>query len=313
LPNQGLDNDVRALAVSGSDLYVGGDFTQTGDGTLTSLGRIARYDTTAGTWNALPNQGLDGYVYALAVSGSDLYVGGYFTQTGDGTLTNLGRIARYDTMGGIWNALPNQGLNNTVLALAVSGSDLYVGGYFSQTGDGTLTNLGRIVRGTSSNNKVYLPIILKNAGPPTQPPTPTPTATPTTTPTPTHTPTATPTPTPTLTPGGPRPGRWEGQGNFTGSFRVESDRARITNFVGSFWTPICGYLDVPGDLTPPAEIGISDNKFHLSLDKPGTFTFLRIDGTFNTETSVEGDYAWGVDGCGFGLTRIDWSASWQGD
>jgi hypothetical protein len=121
-----------------------------------------------------------------------------------------------------------------------------------------------------------------------------------------------PTPTDTPTPGGPRPGRWEGQGRFSGSFRVESDRARMTNFEGSFWTSLCGRLDVPGDLTPPAEIEISDDKFHLVLSEPDTTTFLRIDGTFNTETSVEGDYSWGVDGCGFG-GRIDWSASWQGD
>jgi hypothetical protein len=134
------------------------------------------------------------------------------------------------------------------------------------------------------------------------------------TPMPTETgePTNTPTPTPTLTSGGPRPGHWEGQGTFTGSFRVESDRTRITNFEGSFWTPICGYLDVPGDLTPPAEIEISDNKFHLFMNVPDTFTLLRIDGTFNNETSVEGDYSWGVEGCAVG-GPIDWSASWQGD
>jgi hypothetical protein len=138
------------LAVSGSDLYVGGYFVRTGDGTLTSLGRIARYDTTAGTWNALPNQGLNNTVLALAMSGSDLYVGGYFDQTGDGTLTNLGRTARYDTTAGTWNALPNQGLNDDVFALAVSDSDLYVGGDFAQTGDGALTNLGRIAHGTSA-------------------------------------------------------------------------------------------------------------------------------------------------------------------
>ena len=100
LPNQGLSGGsspgVHVLAVVGSDLYVGGGFTQTGDGTLTNLGSIARYNTTVGTWNALPNQGLDGSVYALAVVGSDLYVGGQFSQTGDGTLTNLSGIARYD-------------------------------------------------------------------------------------------------------------------------------------------------------------------------------------------------------------------------
>jgi hypothetical protein len=94
------------------------------------------------------------------VSGSDLYVGGDFTQTGDGALTNLGRIARYDTTAGTWNALPNQGLNDRVHALAVSGSDLYVGGDFTQTGDGALTNLGYIVRG-GAHHDVYLPLVIR--------------------------------------------------------------------------------------------------------------------------------------------------------
>jgi hypothetical protein len=146
LPHQGLNNPVYTLAVSGSDLYVGGTFTQTGDGALTNLGRIARYDTTAGTWHALSNQGVNSNVFALAVSGSDLYVGGTFTQTGDGALTNLGYIACYDTTASTWHVLPNQGLDNTVLALAVSGSDLYVGGAFAQTGDGSLTNTNHMAR-----------------------------------------------------------------------------------------------------------------------------------------------------------------------
>ena len=146
LNNQGLDNTVHALAVVGSDLYVGGRFGQTGDGSVTNLGRIARYDTTAGTWHALNNQGLDSTVFALAVSGSDLYAGGEFGQTGDGSLANLGHIARYDTTAGAWHALNNQGLDDDVRVLAVSGSDLYVGGHFTQTGDGSLANLGRIAR-----------------------------------------------------------------------------------------------------------------------------------------------------------------------
>jgi len=142
-----LNSVVYALAVSGSDLYVGGDFTQTGDGALTDLGYIARYDMT---WHALPNQGLYSSVtpgvQALAVDGGDLYVGGGFTQTGDGALTNLNRIARYETRGNTWHALPHQGLSDTVWALAKDGSDLYVGGYLTHTGDGTLTDLGRIAR-----------------------------------------------------------------------------------------------------------------------------------------------------------------------
>ena len=164
LPNQGLDNAVTALHVSGGDLYVGGHFTQTGDGTL-SLGHIARYDTTGAAWHALPNQGLDDSVAALAVVGDDLYVGGMFSQTGNGSLTNLGYIARYDTGAGTWHALPNQGLNGWVYALAVVSSDLYVGGGFSQTGDGSLS-LNRIARYRELDHTVYLPLVVRDTGTP---------------------------------------------------------------------------------------------------------------------------------------------------
>jgi trimeric autotransporter adhesin len=144
LTNNGLDNCVFALAVMGSDLYVGGLFKQTADGTLTNLNNIARY-SSGGTWSALTNNGLNGYVRALAVSGSDLYVGGGFTQTADGTVTHLNNIAR-NSSGGTWSALTNNGLNNAVYALAVMGSDLYVGGGFTQTADGTMKLLNKIAR-----------------------------------------------------------------------------------------------------------------------------------------------------------------------
>jgi len=146
LSNQGLNEEVSGLAVVGSNLYVGGGFTQTVDGAVTNLGYIARYDTTLGTWNALPNQGLDGAVFDLIAVGNDLYAGGTFDQTADGSITNLGGIARYDTVAGTWNALPNQGLNGQVYVLTTDGNDLYVGGNFTQSGDGVITNLGCIVR-----------------------------------------------------------------------------------------------------------------------------------------------------------------------
>jgi hypothetical protein len=96
-------------------------------------------------------------VWALAVSGSDLYVGGYFEQTGDGTVA-LHRIARYS--GGAWSALPNNGLSNTVWALAVSESDLYVGGDFIKTADGTAT-LNHIAMFGYMVFKCYLPLVIK--------------------------------------------------------------------------------------------------------------------------------------------------------
>jgi N-acetylneuraminic acid mutarotase len=146
LPNQGLNDHLHALAAAGSNLYAGGRFSQTGDASITNLGHIARYDTVGNAWHALPNQGLNGNVYVLAIDGNNVYAGGGFFQTGDGEVTNLGNIARYNSAAGTWHALPNQGLNDTVTALLVSGNDIYVGGRFSQTSDGGVTDLGGIVR-----------------------------------------------------------------------------------------------------------------------------------------------------------------------
>ena len=133
LPNQGLSNlggggHVVALALDGGDLYVGGDFRTLGDGTDISE-NIARYDISSSTWYSLPNQGLIGDVAALALDGSDLYVGGSFLYLGDGTDIS-DNIARYDIATSTWYSLPNQGLIDGVLALAMDGSDLYVGGSF---------------------------------------------------------------------------------------------------------------------------------------------------------------------------------------
>ncbi len=136
LPNKGLNHYVLALAIDGSDLYLGGYFTALGDGADIS-DNIARYDTTTDTWHSLPNQGLkQGEVYALALDGSDLYVGGAFTALGDGTdISDF--IARYDIATSTWHSLPNQGLKGLVHTLALDGNDLYVGGGFETLGDGT--------------------------------------------------------------------------------------------------------------------------------------------------------------------------------
>jgi N-acetylneuraminic acid mutarotase len=161
LSNQGLNGDVIGLIVSGDDLYVGGRFTQTSDGTLTNLGGIARYDTVSGTWHALSNQGLDDEVSTFAVAGNNLYVGGEFDKTGDGAVTNLGNIARYDHAAGTWHALPNQGLNFEVYTLTMIGSDLYVGGHFNQVGDGNVPGLSKIARFGKFDSKLYLPLVLR--------------------------------------------------------------------------------------------------------------------------------------------------------
>ncbi|MEM7053399.1 MAG: hypothetical protein AAF446_02510, partial [Pseudomonadota bacterium] len=134
----GVNSSVFALAVIGTELYVGGQFTQAGGVAARS---IAVYDTSqtgdAG-WSTLGSgvntlNGLNNIVSDLAVVGTELYVGGRFTQAG-GVAAN--RIAVYDTNqtgDAGWSTL-GSGVDNSVDALAVIGTNLYVGGVFTQAG-----------------------------------------------------------------------------------------------------------------------------------------------------------------------------------
>ncbi len=126
----GLNGEVNALAVSGSELYAGGWFTAVGG---SAANYIAKWDGSS--WTALgsgmggPPNGSYPYVYALAVSGSDLYAGGGFGTAGGSTAN---RIAKWN--GSSWTALGSGIGGGYVLALAVSGSDLYAGGSFTTAG-----------------------------------------------------------------------------------------------------------------------------------------------------------------------------------
>jgi hypothetical protein len=72
-------------------------------------------------------------VYAIAVSGTDIYLGGSFTSVG-GVTANC--VAKWN--GSSWSAL-GSGVGSIVFAVAVSGTDVYVGGQFTQAG-GVATN-----------------------------------------------------------------------------------------------------------------------------------------------------------------------------
>src|SRR5579859_930354 len=125
----GMNNTVRALAVSGPTLYAGGDFTTAGTCT-TGCTHIAAWDGT--TWRAL-GSGTNNTVWALVVSGTTLVAGGDFTTAGTCT-TGCNHIAGWD--GTTWSALGSgmTGTNGGVDALAPSGTTLYAGGAFSTAG-----------------------------------------------------------------------------------------------------------------------------------------------------------------------------------
>src|SRR6185503_12153090 len=117
--------------------YVGGWFRRAGG---TPANYIAKWNGT--NWSAL-GSGMNWSVYALAVSGSNLYAGGIFTTAG-GTPANY--IAKWD--GNSWSALGSgmtapESLVAQVLALAVSGSNLYAGGNFTTAGGSPVNHIAK--------------------------------------------------------------------------------------------------------------------------------------------------------------------------
>jgi hypothetical protein len=110
---------VNAVAVMGTDVFIGGTFTAV-DGVVAS--RVAKWNGS--TWSAL-GSGASGTVNAMAVLGSELFIGGTFSSVGGVSLTS--RLAKWD--GTSWLAV-GAGLNSTSVptgGLAVAGSELFVG------------------------------------------------------------------------------------------------------------------------------------------------------------------------------------------
>lgn len=135
--DSGTDGYVFALAVSGSDLYAGGTFTMAGG---SSANQIAKWNGSS--WAALGSGIVSGSVYVLAVSGSDVYAGGNFLEAGDGEIL---KIAKWN--GSNWSAL-GSGLecchaDPAAYALAVLGSEVYVGGKFDTAGDGEANHIAK--------------------------------------------------------------------------------------------------------------------------------------------------------------------------
>jgi trimeric autotransporter adhesin len=125
----GVDGTVHALLASNDTLYVGGLFSSADS---QSVNNVARWDTTERRWSPM-GAGFNSAVRALARDASGrIYAGGEFTQSGG---VELGGVARWD--GSAWRPLGSAsaaGVEGIVIALAVVGDDLYVGGNFTSAG-----------------------------------------------------------------------------------------------------------------------------------------------------------------------------------
>ena len=131
--------NIQEIVINGSDIYVGGFFT---GASVLDADYAARFDTNTSTWHGLGGNGagdgsLNGGVVGMAFNGGNLYMGGYFYKVNDnGSLLNGGSYFAIWN-GSNWSTLGNYTdgvLNSTVDTIAMLGTDVYIGGAFTNLG-----------------------------------------------------------------------------------------------------------------------------------------------------------------------------------
>ena len=95
---------------------------------------------------------VDNEVFSMAMRGSSLFVGGYFTHSGP---SEMDHIAYWDTASNSWRSL-GSGTDRSVYALALDQDFINVGGLFHNAGEKPSQLFGRY-----GGFQIFLPLSMK--------------------------------------------------------------------------------------------------------------------------------------------------------
>ncbi len=130
---------VYAIEIHGSNIFVDGEF---GRADKVSASGIAMWNGSNwfGLGGGIHSGTRDGIVMTLAVSGSDIYMGGKFSEAGGISARNIAKWS-----GNSWSGLGNgiRGDMERVRAIGISGSEVYVGGGFNTAGEVAAHNVAK--------------------------------------------------------------------------------------------------------------------------------------------------------------------------
>lgn len=134
LERMGVTLRCNAIAISGSDVYVGGFFKvilPQGKSTY----HIAKWDGLK--WSPL-GDGLDHTCMTLAITGNDIYAGGQFKKSGNTDILHVGRWSNQK-----WSQV-GDGFDKPCHSITISGNDIYAGGAFTKSGTTLLNSVAKL-------------------------------------------------------------------------------------------------------------------------------------------------------------------------
>jgi Domain of unknown function (DUF5122) beta-propeller len=145
---------VKALLLANSRLYVGGIFTQVNGVNRTNVAAVS--PSTGG--DAGLDAGANSSVNTLAFASGKLYIGGFFsTITHAATPTSRSNLAAVDASSGLVDAGFDPSPDDSVLALQVSGSSVYLGGQFRNVGATQRNFLAKVAASNGALDTIWDP------------------------------------------------------------------------------------------------------------------------------------------------------------
>lgn len=136
----GVSNCVYSVAVSSTDVYIGGDFTQYRSATANYLAKVSTSGVLDTTFTAAT--GPNSTVRSIAISGTDIYFGGDFTTYRGSTALYLAKADSSGTLDTTFTSAT--GANSDVRAIAIDGSTVFVGGGFTTYRAATANGIAKL-------------------------------------------------------------------------------------------------------------------------------------------------------------------------
>lgn len=133
------DGSPTTMKMSGTTLFVGGYFNEIAG---QARNYLASFETSTGAlnaWNPHPNS----YVRDIEISGTNVIVAGSFTLFGTGPTVTRTRLAAINATTGVPTAWA-PGVNSEVTSIALDGTGVFAGGYFTTAGGSARASLARI-------------------------------------------------------------------------------------------------------------------------------------------------------------------------